>query len=318
MPTFAVPSMLPWTLLILALAWLFWHKLRWQEAVLHRWYKSRARQPRHLRFRRWFRLLRSVFFLGALAGLWFALARPLRQGPSSSGNQQGLDLIVLLDISASMKRKDIPPSRWQQAMLALEMLHKNPSRDRIAFIAFAGEAGIQCPWTEDRVALQELAWQSKPGIFAEQGDGLTAALETAHRLFSRPQPRPAPRAILLLSDGFSSTKYRDAVRSLKALGVQWLIASIAQPNAPNGSDGWTSLHLQGLKDLASYVSTSPISLSNNNLDELTTALQRIPRTVRSSSEKTQANELFYYPLSFGLLMLLAFLALSLLPTREIA
>jgi Mg-chelatase subunit ChlD len=300
------------------MAWLFWRKIRWQEAVLRIWYKSQARQPKEYRFRRWFRALRSIFLLASLAGLWLALARPLQSDASSTTTQDALDLIVVLDVSASMQRKDLLPSRWQQALLAIETLRQTPTQDRIALIAFAGEAGIQCPWTHDRIALQELAWQTKPGVFAEQGDGLAEALQLAHQLFSRPQPQPAPRALLLLSDGFPQSNYATHIDNLQKQGVQVMIVETLPSQPTAAADGWTPAQQQSLKRLASAFSAPSLSLSQQNLDELLPLLQRIPRTPSPSLQPHQASELFIYPLAASFFFLLGFLALLLLPAREVA
>jgi len=318
MPPFADASLLPWTLLLLSLAWLYWRKIRWQEAVLRLWYKSPARQPKQYRFRRWFRLLRSFFLIASVAGLWLALARPLQPHASSASPQEALDLIVLLDTSTSMQRKDLLPSRWQQAILAIETLRQTPTQDRIALIGFAGEAGIQCPWTHDRVALQELAWQTKPGVFSEQGDGFAEALLLAQQLFSRPQPQPAPRALLLISDGFPQSNYTSHINSLQKLGVQVILVETLPANPSQEADGWTPTQQQHLKQLASSLSAPILSLSSHNLDELVPLLQRIPRTPSLAAQPHQARELFIYPLAASFFFLLAFLTLFLLPAREIA
>jgi Ca-activated chloride channel family protein len=310
-------ELVPWLLLVVPMAWMLWRKIRWQEAQIIRWYPSPARRPRSYRVKRWFRWLKGACLLAAIAGLGVALARPILPSAARKQAAQGLDLLILLDISPSMRHDDIKPSRWEQAMLLISSLQQLPAKDRIALIAFSGEAGLQCPWTEDHIALQELAWQSKIGLFPSQGDGLSDALRYAAQLFARPQPRPAPRAILLLSDGFPQENgLNDALHALRPFSPQWLIAGLAQENTTD-APAWESAQIRRLRDLATQQRASYLPAQTRLLDQITAQLQRLARHSALEHDTRDARPLFPYPLAASLLFLFAFVWLTLRPAESI-
>jgi Ca-activated chloride channel homolog len=78
-----------------------------------------------------------------------ALARPQWGYQWQDVKQQGLDILIAIDVSKSMLTKDVRPSRLERTKLAVKDLVKKLNGDRIGLIAFAGEAFLVCPLTND-------------------------------------------------------------------------------------------------------------------------------------------------------------------------
>ena len=85
----------------------------------------------------------------AVACLIIALARP--HGPAAVMRQGGIDLVILLDASASMRVKDVAGDRWQRSTRFLRLLADSLAwkSDRISLTLFARVAAPQVRLTTD-------------------------------------------------------------------------------------------------------------------------------------------------------------------------
>lgn len=111
----------------------------------------------------------------------------------------GSDVVLAIDVSASMDTRDVAPSRLEEARReALAMLDRLGG-SRVGLVAFAGDAVRLCPLTLDlgavRLALQGLG----SGAVSEPGTDLGRALRTAARVL--PGGRREEQAIVLWTDG---------------------------------------------------------------------------------------------------------------------
>ncbi|MCI0596528.1 MAG: VWA domain-containing protein, partial [candidate division Zixibacteria bacterium] len=88
-----------------------------------------------------------VLFAAAFAIL--AWSRPQWGKKMELVKREGLDIIVAVDVSASMLAADMPPSRLAKAKSETAGLIDLLKGDRIGLVVFAGEAYVQCPLTMD-------------------------------------------------------------------------------------------------------------------------------------------------------------------------
>jgi Ca-activated chloride channel family protein len=131
----------------------------------------------------------AILFLLGVAVAILALARP--QATISLPSSRGT-VILAIDISGSMRARDITPSRFEAAKeAAREFVQKQPPRVRIGVAAFSGTAAlVQAPTTsrEDILAsLDRLRLQRGTAI----GSGLLVALDAIFEDEPRNQPSPA-------------------------------------------------------------------------------------------------------------------------------
>src|ERR1700733_5110093 len=110
--------------------------------------------PEHL-LRRANRRTRLVFrcFYGmsifAFLCLVLVVARPVRSEFWKHKSSDGIDIIVLLDVSESMDATDLTPTRILSAKQVIrDFIHKR-TEDRIGFVIFGGEAVMKSPLTRD-------------------------------------------------------------------------------------------------------------------------------------------------------------------------
>ncbi len=137
--------------------------------------------------------------LGALALSILALAQPQWGERWMEVEHMGLDIMVVLDTSNSMRAEDIRPTRLERAKLGLRDLTEQLRGDRIGLIPFAGASYIYCPFTSDYSAFLMMLDDVYPGIIPRGGTAIEQALRRAINAFD--DHLLADRVILLITDG---------------------------------------------------------------------------------------------------------------------
>ena len=127
-------------------------------------------------------------------------------------------MLVLFDVSKSMRSTDLPPSRMEQAKYLLREIFTAFPRDRFGIIPFAGTAFLSCPLTADHSALMTATEDLDPSSVPVGGTDLDKALRTAMRAFDG--AGGDHRALLLLTDGDQLSG--DAGRTAAELGKMHL------------------------------------------------------------------------------------------------
>lgn len=153
--------------------------------------------------------------------------------------RHGIDVMVVLDSSASMAATDIGPDRLSRARLKLTDLLTRLRGERLGLLLYAGQAGLMLPSTDDTLLFQRALAQAGPDLLEAPGTDLAAALNLAYQaLSSNPvtgKPRqPQGRAVLLVTDAETSSlegpaldASRLAVEQLRTAGIPlfvWVMA----------------------------------------------------------------------------------------------
>ena len=150
------------------------------------------------------RLIHSLFVLRmlALSLLIVALAGPQKISSKSNINIEGIDIVLALDVSGSMRARDFQPDRIGAAKkIATEFINGRPN-DRIGLVIFSGEAFTQAPLTLDHAVLKSLLREVKSGMIQDGtaiGDGLATAVSRLKDSEAR------SKVIVLLTDGVNNS-----------------------------------------------------------------------------------------------------------------
>jgi len=142
---------------------------------------------------------RVLLAVGAVAFLALALTGPVRGYTARSVQRRGLDLVVCIDTSRSMLVRDLRPDRLTRAKREVGGLIERLRGDRVALVAFAGDARDISPLTHDRTTLRELLERINTDENIKGGTDLGAALNHALQLFDGRSG--AHEAIVMLTDG---------------------------------------------------------------------------------------------------------------------
>ena len=178
------------------------------------------------------RWLPATLYTLALLLMTVALARPVRIDRTLVPPTEGIDIILLMDVSASMQNKDFYPSRFVAAQnTALRFISKRLN-DRIGIVAFAKAALLQAPLTLDHDALAEYISSLYLGMVDATataiGDGLAVA--TNHLKDSKAKSK----VIILLTDGDSNAGAIEPLMAAKAASTYGIrVYTVGTASAPD-------------------------------------------------------------------------------------
>jgi Ca-activated chloride channel family protein len=190
----------PWILGLLALLPIVW------------WVRGRsARRTGALRFSavstirdtgqsaaRWLSLIPAALRSVALVAVVVALARPQTGMTSEEILTEGIDIVLVMDVSSSMLAEDLEPNRLEAAKVVAADFVSGRQSDRIGLVAFAGQAYTQAPLTLDYGVIRTLLDELDVGMI-EDGTAVGMGLATAVK---RLQASAAEsQVVILLTDG---------------------------------------------------------------------------------------------------------------------
>jgi len=131
--------------------------------------------------------------------LIFALARPRAGYKMTKIYTEGIDIVLTLDLSTSMKAVDFKPkNRLEAAKLVAEEFIKKRTNDRIGLVVFASESFTQCPLTLDYGVLISFLRRLDFGMI-EDGTAIGMGLATAINRLKNSKAKS--KIIILLTDG---------------------------------------------------------------------------------------------------------------------
>lgn len=196
-----------WLLLLLpiALIWyVFKHKKQTAELKISsiKGFKASASvwpKLRHLLF---------VFRLVALGLLITALARPRTVDVSTkTKTTRGIDIVMAIDVSASMLAKDLLPNRLEALKeVAADFIDGRPN-DRIGLVEYAGEAYTKTPITSDKAIVQRSLRDIKYNTIIQGGTAIGMGLATSVNRLK--DSRAKSKVIILLTDGVNNSGFID-------------------------------------------------------------------------------------------------------------
>ncbi|MBU0520214.1 VWA domain-containing protein [bacterium] len=161
---------------------------------------------------------KDFLLLWALAFMLIAAADPQIGTRIEEIKREGIDLVVAVDVSHSMLAEDIAPSRLAKAKHEMSNLLDRLEGDRVALVAFAGQAVVECPLTMDYGAAELFLDVLNPGMVSKTGTSLAAAIRISMQAFQ--EDSQAGKAIVLITDGEDhEAAVMDAVREAKDMGV---------------------------------------------------------------------------------------------------
>ncbi len=128
------------------------------------------------------------------------LARPQSGTRKQEITTEGIDIMLILDVSSSMKAEDFKPkNRLEAAKAVAKEFVQGRNNDRIGLVIFAGEAFTQCPLTLDYGVLTDLL--DKIQIAPESWDGTAIGNGIATSVVRLKDSKAKSKVIILLTDG---------------------------------------------------------------------------------------------------------------------
>lgn len=136
--------------------------------------------------------------IGTIAFLFAALAGPQWGVDLVETRAAARQIVVAVDVSLSMQTPDVKPTRLERAKSSLSLLIDQLAGERIAVVAFAGDAQIICPLTGDLDAAKQLLSALEVGAIPVPGTAIGSAIRLSSALLGR---YPGSKSVVLLTDG---------------------------------------------------------------------------------------------------------------------
>ncbi len=235
--------------------------------------------------------LKFWLMIAALALLIVMLARPQMGTKISQEKRKGIEVIISLDISNSMKAEDVVPSRLDKSKMLVENMVDNFTNDKVGLVVFAGDAFIQLPITSDYVSAKMFLQNTDPSLIATQGTDLAGAIELSSKSFT--QQDKVGRAILIITDGEDHEGGAiEAAEKARKNGIRVFVLGVGSTKGspvPDGNGGYmkdnsgqeviSALNEEMCKQVAqagggAYIHVDNTSLAQRQLNDELTKLQK--------------------------------------------
>ena len=198
---FASPHYL-WLLTLLApmIAYYVWRTMQGGAAIQISTVEGVARAPKSVRY--YLRHLPFALRAAAFGLLVVALARPQQIEQNVRTSSEGIDIMLAIDVSASMLARDFEPDRITAAKEVAGRFIADRYGDRLGLVVFAGEAFTQSPLTTDQSTLQTLLAQIRSGLIDDSGTAIGNGLATAINRLRESDAKS--KVVILLTDGVNN------------------------------------------------------------------------------------------------------------------
>lgn len=180
------------------------------------------------------KLKHSLFVLRllALTLLIVAIARPQTVDVSSkTKTTKGIDIVMAIDVSASMLAKDLKPNRLEALKNVASEFIKGRPNDRIGLVEYAGESYTKTPITSDKSIVLRSLQSIKYNTIIEGGTAIGMGLATAVNRLK--DSKAQSKVIILLTDGVNNTGFIDP-RTASELAVEYGIKTYTIGLGTNG------------------------------------------------------------------------------------
>jgi Ca-activated chloride channel family protein len=202
----------------------------------------------------WKRHVRTGMRALVLTLLVLALARPQEGSGTDSVLSEGIDIVLAIDVSGSMRAEDFKPdNRLTVAKQVVADFITGRTSDRIGMVVFAAESFTQCPLTLDYNVLLELLDSVEIGMIDEQRTAIGMAIATAANRLRESEAES--KVVILLTDGRNNAGEIDpvtAARAAQALGIKIYTIGAGTPEGgpiPVQDPVWGTRYVQAETDI---------------------------------------------------------------------
>ncbi len=318
--SFAYPLFLYFLLIIPLLGWWYWKKenafspdMTFSSLQMFAGLKpSRKEKLRHLP---------AVLRLLALAFLIIAAARPQTFSSGENIYTEGIDIVMVLDISGSMLAEDFSPNRLEAAKSVIDDFIAGRTTDKIGMVIFASESFTQCPLTIDYPVLRNLLKEIKSGVLT---DGTAIGIAIANGINRVKDSKAKSKVMILLTDGMNNVPEMDpltAAQIAQTFGIRiYTIGVGTMGQAPYPFDtpfgkrySMVPVEIDEnlLKQIAQTTGGNYFRATNNKkLADIYNEIDKLEKTRVEVTSYRHASELYFIWALFGFILLLGEVIIS--------
>jgi Ca-activated chloride channel family protein len=246
--------------------------------------------------------------------LTIAAARPQSSSSVEDLTREGIDIVLSMDLSASMLSKDFDPNRLEASKtVATDFVNDRPN-DRIGVVAYEGEAFTQIPLTTDQRVVMNGIGELQTGLL-EGGTAMGMGLATAVNRLKDSEAES--KVVILLTDGVNAGKIEplDAAQLAKLNDIRVYtigVGTIGKARSPVAKMGnqfqydWVEVEIDEtvLRDIAKLTGGRYFRATNGEkLASIYTEIDELEKTRFNVLRYNQKTEEF---LPYGIAAILAF------------
>jgi len=270
-------------------------------------------------------VLRNILMFLAIFLMIVAFARPVMEKGDKKVEVQGLTLLSALDISGSMRSKDVYPNRLTFTKTKMAQFFDAMPSDEIGVVAFAYSPFVLAPFSSDKETLKMMLEGVDDSYINMGSTDFSALGELSNTLLEKKKPK----ILILFTDGGDEEAIAGFSDILKSNNIDLYVVLVGtKKGAPvideNGKplmqkDGSIAITQRNdaLGELAKENGGAYVVASNGKED-----IAQLVNVIKGKYKNQQQGavtvkervEYFYYPLGLALLLLL--LAFSSLPQRR--
>ena len=264
----------------------------------------------------WLRVLPDVLMALGLALAVVALARPQITQELVEEYSEGIDIVLVLDISESMRAEDFQPNRLEAAKETARKFIEGRSQDRIGLVIFSGDALSLAPLTTDYDLLNSFIDQIDFSLIPKGGTAIGSALGVATNRMR--ESEADTKVVILLSDGDNTAGNLDPVTAANlahAYEIKIYTIGIGRDGMVPVVDNFgitrmapSSLDETTLREIAKIGEGEFYRVSNNAaLEEVFSRIDRYERTEIKVTRYEDTRDYYHVPLGWAIVFLLGWL-----------
>lgn len=267
---------------------------------------------------------RNILMLLALLLFIIALARPVIDHGEKKVQLEGLSAVVALDISGSMRAKDIYPNRLVFAKTKMLNLFKEMSTDELAVIAFAHSSFMLAPFSSDKGTLKQIV----EGVTDEYINMSSTDFSALGEYLAELLAEKKPKIVILFSDGGEKKELEAFAQTIadEDIALYVVLVGTEEGSPVIDKNGKPLSHKGSIAITQRNDDLGTVALNNGGAfvvaESGTSDMKQLVNIIKSNHQNKEQGEvtihdreeLFYYPLALGLLLLL--FAFSSLPSRR--
>ena len=266
------------------------------------------------------RLIPGLMFILAVWMIVIALARPQKSNERVEQSTEGIDIMIVMDISESMDLQDFKPNRLEAAKETAIDFINGRFGDRIGMVIFSGEAYSLAPLTTDYALLTDLVKDISFNMMDAKGTAIGSALASGTNRMRESESKS--KVMILLSDGESNAGNVDplfAAQLAAAMNIKIYTIAVGKDGmVPYGVDFFgrpqmveSYLDETTLREIAGIGNGEFFRASDDNaLEQIFDQINTMEKAEILESRYKETTDYYRVYLFWGILLFLAWLGLK--------
>lgn len=312
---FAHPKLL-WLLPVLLIIALLWFYFRYKKNYGSIQVPSLSMFKDYASFKAMLLPLLPILRFLALVAIIVALARPQSSSTQHRISSYGIDMVISMDVSASMLAQDFKPDRLEAAKDVASQFIEQRTNDRIGLVIFSGESFTQVPITTDHKIVQSQLQKIRNGVL-EDGTAIGMGIGTAVNRLK--DSKAKSKVIIIMTDGVNNTGLVDPLMATEAAmqyGIKIYTIGIGTKGKaympayklPDGSIQYDYLDVDIDEALMQKIANMTggkyyRATDKKSLKEIYKEIDQLEKTEIESSQSVRVAELFYPWAALALLLI---------------